>query len=386
MPKKQRSIFNLQDSAFSASHSMHEAILAASNGARSGGGAFAFVTKTGAELCFKDPVLKDIVANGKFDLIVGVDQITTPEALGALETISDENRKFVVKAYLSTGNRTIFHPKFIWFKKKRGGVLVLGSGNLTLNGLRHNCEAFVVSEMDEAEMSGFLNRWELWLKEIRPQLLPINGTTVIDQAKRNYRNNVIAKKEGVIPEAPAINKVEVEKKSKSQGNFPDETTVDAEIDDWMPKDDQLVLVAEIPRSNNRWAQANFDKTSFEDFFGASIDDSSIRVLFRHVSENNTLGEIESRPSVAVSSRNYRFELGAAAGLDYPPKEAGRPIAVFIKLNTRTFLYTLCMPNLPYYNDLHNFCKSRHTGRKDRVMRIPTKVSIIKAAVPQVPLW
>ena len=379
-------MFNLQDSAFSESYSLHEAILSASTGAQSGGGAYAFASKTGVNLCFKDEALSKLTAGSKFKLIVGVDQITNSQALAALGDIAYINAEFDVMAYLNTSGRSIFHPKFMWFKKQRGGTLVVGSGNLTLNGLRHNCEAFVTLELDEAKMLGFLHKWDLWIGEVSSKLFPIDSTEIVEQAKRNHRANAAAASGGKHPEAPAIRKPGLESGMEQRAVSAGENVSEALTDEWMPADDQLVLAAEIPKASDRWNQANFDKDSFENYFGATVGDSSVRVLLRHIADDGSLGEIESRPSVSVRSQNYRFELGAAAGLAYPPEGAGRPIAVFVKLNTRTFLYTLCMPGTTHYDGLKNFCASQYEGRQDQMMRVRTTVDTIRSAVPQLPLW
>ena len=374
-------MFNLQDSSFSESYSLHEAILSASNNAKSGGGAYAFASRTGVNLCFEDEALSYFTAEGNFKLIIGIDHITNSQTLTALEKIAHGNAKFVVQAYLNTESSTIFHPKFMWFKNQDGGTLIVGSGNLTLNGLRHNCEAFVTLELDEAEMLRFLNKWHLWLREVDSKLLPLNATEVIEQAKRNHQAS-----EGKHPETSTVGQPGFEGRIEQGMASTEKNITDTPTEEWTPADNQLVLAAEIPKASNRWNQANFDKDSFENYFGATIGDDSIRVLFRHITEDGTLGEIESRPSVSVKSQNYRFELGAAAGLAYPPVEDGRPIAVFVKLNTRTFLYTLCMPGTSCYDELKKFCISQYKGRSEHVMRVKTTVSVIKSAIPQLPLW
>lgn len=382
-------MLKLQDDAFSGSYSVHEAIVHASAGASSGGGAFAFVSATGVELCFGDPALSELSTNGSFDLIVGVDQITNAKALAALQDIHDRNPTFVSKAYLSPKTGMIFHPKFVWFRKDQGGTLVLGSGNLTLNGLRRNCEAFVLVELNEEEMIAFIERWNLWREDVDARLLPIDSAVVVEQAERNRKRAVYIRSQGDDPEAAVIDEPQIEedKHLEQAGNAKPAVAAaaeDAELDDWAVSDVQEVLVAEIPKSSNRWKQANFDKHSFEDFFGATAGDNAHRVLLKHIADDGTAGHIESRPSVSVASQNYRFELNAAAHLTYP--NDGRPIGVFVKLTTRMFLYALAMPGSAYYDELNTWVEDNYEGRADRMKRLRTNVGLLKQSVPDLPLW
>lgn len=384
-------MFKVQDDAYSGSYSVHEAIVHASIGAISGGGAFAFVSATGVELCFGDPALSDLSTSGSFDLIVGVDQITNTKALAALQGIHDRNPEFVSKAYLSPKTGMIFHPKFVWFRKARGGNLVLGSGNLTLNGLRRNCEAFVLLELDEEEMSVFLDSWDLWREDVDARLLPIDSAEIIEQAERNRKRAIYIRSQGDDPEAAAVGKDEPQ---IEEGIAPEETgnseprvaaaAEDVELDDWAVNDAQEVLVAEIPKASNRWNQANFDKYSFEDFFGATAGDNAHRILLKHIADDGTSGSIESRQSVSVASQNYRFELNAAANLTYPTD--GRPIGVFVKLTTRMFLYALAMPGSAYYDELNEWLENNYRGRADRMKRLRTNAGLLKQSVPDLPLW
>ena len=79
-----------------------------------------------------------------------------------------------------------------------------------------------------------------------------------------------------------------------------------------------VLIAEIPKSGNRWKQANFHLDDYTNFFGARADAANRLVVFRHVNADGTMAGYErNRPPVTVVSRNFRFELAAASGIPYP---------------------------------------------------------------------
>jgi len=92
----------------------------------------------------------------------------------------------------------------------------------------------------------------------------------------------------------------------------------------------------------------------------------------------SLSDIENRQSVSVKSKNYRFELDAASGLDYPTN--GRPIGVFIKVSTRIFMYHLFMPSDPMHFEILNWMNANWSGKlaKRKIMkRIKKKVKDVE---------
>lgn len=157
-----------------------------------------------------------------------------------------------------------------------------------------------------------------------------------------------------------------------------------ESNEWNYQNNSLVLFAEIPRSGNRWNQANFDVNTFESFFGATAGDNSQRILLRNVESTRTLGDVEVRPSVSVRSQNYRFELEAAAGLPYPV--AGRPIGVFIRLSTRMFIYKIFMPDIgAKYDEISDWMNINWSGRSDRMKRIVVEAHEVSQILNETPI-
>ncbi|MBI4322565.1 MAG: hypothetical protein HY675_29085 [Chloroflexi bacterium] len=59
-----------------------------------------------------------------------------------------------------------FHPKTYLFGDKRDGVLLVGSGNLGLNGLEEGNECFSVFESGRAEELGTIRTWREWMRRI----------------------------------------------------------------------------------------------------------------------------------------------------------------------------------------------------------------------------
>lgn len=358
-------ILRIQDPGYPTVPSLHETLLEACEGAIRGGGAFAFVSQGGVELLLNDKVFTDFAAKGQFDLVVGIDEITNLKSLAALDATKQEHSGLTVRVFHHDLPNTIFHPKFCWFRNKSGGALITGSGNLTVRGLRRNWEAFTVSDLSPKEIDEVEQQWAEWTKSHTNWLKATDDEQVLARAARNVFRPV--------PRGTGETRAA-------------RTEEEPDVDDIAAGSslaDDAVLVAEIPQSGNRWNQANFTKNDFRNFFGAT-EGAVQRILLQHVNADGTPGQLESRPSVSVISKNFRFELGAAAGLNYP--KSGRPIGVFVRVATRTFKYRLLMPADPDYNLVFKFLKSEFKGRADRMRRVTTTTSALRQAWPTSPLW
>ena len=303
--------------------------------------------------------------SGEFDLIVGIDDITNDKTLQALHTLSQEVNNLRVRVFHHNFSGATFHPKFCWFRHRRGGILVTGSGNLTARGLRGNWEAFTISTLSIAEINEIEQQWKDWVQSHLGWLKAPDDQAVIERAKLNKPKKRI--RPVVEPEA-----IEVEE---------DVSDVD-DISSDTPQLSDPVLIAEIPRGGNRWNQANFDLETFRNFFDVQ-EGITQRILLQHVNNDGTLGNLESRPSVSVRSQNYRFELEAAAGLDYP--DQGRPIGVFLRIATRSFRYKLLMPNDPGHSNMVTFLDDNWEGRADRLRRIVTNIETLQTYWADSPL-
>jgi len=326
--------------------------------ATSGSGAYAFVSKSGAELLFGDVEFERLFDRGNYQLIVGIDQITSTEAINRLKEFQDRYASLSIYAFLHNTNNSLFHPKISYFSREDGlGSLVIGSGNLTAGGLRKNRETFAVVNLTEQEFINIDAYWNDWITQSAAYLKPLEDDDVIAKVAANTIR-ARAWKDISIPEIESTTAEEVSSDSEA---------ID-ESQEWKFQESSTVLFAEIPRSGNRWNQANFDVGTFESFFGATAGDNSQRILLRNAESDRVLGDIEIRPSVSVRSLNYRFELEAAAGLAYPA--TGRPIGIFIRLSTRMFIYRIFMPHTgEKYNEIVDWMRLNWQGRSDRMMRI-----------------
>jgi len=240
--------------------------------------------------------------------------------------------------------------------------LVVGSGNLTVRGLRGNWEAFAICELEMDAADALETQWRRWIDMHTERLRPLDDEDVLARAALNVRQRRL----GIPARAPE------EEEYEAVEEIPDE-----------PTQLRRMLVAEIPRASSRWNQANFDLNSFCNFFGAQPGVLR-RVVLQHVDASGSLGSLENRPSVSVRSRNFRFELEAAAGLPYP--STGRPIAVFVEIAPRTFRYRLLMPNDPHHSIVNSFLDTRLPFRSNRMRRIITDTDEVQRAWPDSPLW
>lgn len=359
----------IQDPKYPTAPSLHESLLEACKGALDGGGAFAFVSQGGVRLLLEDEVFKDFAANNRFDLVVGIDEVTNTKALDALREVEGACAGLTVRAFHHDLPNTIFHPKFCWFRYKTGGALITGSGNLTARGLRKNWEAFTVSVLNPDEVDETERQWKNWTDSHDAWLKSLDDPRVVARAEQNVTTH---NRRGT-GEATA-------------GGVEGEAGGDVdEIAQGPSQQDDAVLITEIPKGE-RWKQANFKLEDFRDFFGVR-DDEEQRLLFHHVNGDGTLGPLENRPAVPVKSRNFRFELGAASGLPYPDfKRFGRPVAVFLRVATRAFKYRLLMPGDPEYGTVSKFLASRNSEPARNMKRVRTSAGELRRAWPNSPLW
>jgi hypothetical protein len=344
----------IQDPAWEDSTYFLEEILVASKGALAGVGAFAFASQAGVKLLLEDEDFVRFLSKSEFDLIVGVDAITDTKALSAIAGCLSQNPKLTARVFLGKVPRVTFHPKLCWFRHKHSGRTLVGSGNLTPGGLRGNCEAFSITDLSKQQLNAWEHKWTSWSAFHTSDLLPIDDPRVVKRASENALANNARKK----PQGDIL--LEEPNGSISVGRS--------------RHDSDAVLVAEIPRGGSRWNQANFNLETFRGFFGASPGKTQ-RIILTHIAIDGTAGNQEIRPSVSVKSNNHRFELEAASGLAYPSK--GRPIAIFVRVATRTFRYRLLMPGDLGYRQAARFLNQRAPQDGNQMQRFVTTVKEVR---------
>ena len=398
----------IQDPTYDNSSYLHEALISSCVDGIEGGGAYAFASKDGIELLIEDDNFKQFLKTGVFTLVVGMDDITNVYSIETLKRLQEKyTDHLIIKAYIHNSRGSTFHPKYSWFSNSNGGVLVVGSGNLTQKGLRQNREAYAIEKLTSEEIQQIISEWNTWLDHSKPFLFDIDEEIVQAYAEQNTermravidiqrQNGSVSESETLLKyldifnNQPRIKKPVAHKKAKKD-DIPDKEHViygedlNVDLPYWTIYLNSEALVAEIPKSGSRWQQVNFDKNSFENFFGATCGENGVyRILFRNMSHDGILHEVEVRPSVSVLSQNYRFELDAAKGLDYPIGNK-RPIGVFIKVSQRDFIYELVMPEDDAYESCIEVLDSKEQSTS-RMRRIRFYCQEIYQKTPKLALW
>ncbi|MBX3132219.1 MAG: hypothetical protein KF689_02375 [Gemmatimonadaceae bacterium] len=308
-------------------------------------------------MLLQDKEFKSFLDSSSFEMVVGVDAITTPKAISLLAELMKVHAGLRVKAFVHERKGSIFHPKVSWFAGSSGGALLAGSGNLTVAGLRANWEAFAQVRLDKSQLKSVRKSWDSWVLAHKSFLRDLTDPLVAAAVASN-KSSFAAK--------PIL--------EAESGHLDSSTHLGDEVDS--------VLLAEIPKGSTRWNQANFSRDVYTGYFGAKVG-SRRRIVLQHVNADGSVDAVESRPSVDVASHNFRFELGAASGLNYPA--VGRPTAVFIKTQFGTILYSLVMPDDARYDDLQELLNSLAGVTPGRMRRVTIGLAQLQVAVPSLPI-
>ena len=411
----------IQDPAFSNSMKLGEALIDASKIGIEGAGAFAFVEENGINLFLEDPAFIAYLSKYKFQLIIGTDSITDPKAVKKLRDYCQKHKNLNVYAYIHDSRKYLFHPKICWFKTKNGGISIIGSGNLTERGLFHNIEMYSVNDLTNQELLDVESRWNDWIDEsISSNYLFDIDDPIVDHAvnlsatrggkalvtRTNNSTQLPKVLTDLYSHQPKITSIRKSKKvsANKSSQVPKKSSkiisqqvphaLPVKINQiqnsvWQINDSDRILVAEVPKSGTRWKQVNFDKDSFQNFFGAVPNGmaGTYLILLKEVDNQGNLASTESRPSVSVASHNFRFEVNAATGLPYPNGDK-RPLLIFTEVSTRSFLYELIMPGDSRYTEVAKFVSNwKKTNNQNKaVTRIIADVKDLKPYTPKLGLW
>lgn len=409
-------MFCIQDPSYENSKYLHETLISECEGCKSGAGAYAFATRDGINLLLLDDNFKEFLKTGTFTLVVGTDDITNEHSIVSLIELQEKyGSHLVVKAYVHNGKGSTFHPKFSWFQKADSGTLVLGSGNLTLKGLRHNREAYNVIQYDEASISEVVDEWNRWFAHSAPFLFDITDPVVLAKTKQNsekiraistakasvQRDHVIKPgdikisdiykaqpKDKRTRKKATSDKVPADSVSKTDPAAPAIIDEDFDVDFsyWMFGRQATALVAELPgRGNSRMGQANFSKKIFQNYFGAreKEEGKSYKILLKNINAEGLFGETEVRPAVISTSYNYRFELKGAKGLASGANDR-KVIAVFVKVANRDFMYTVLSTTHDDYDNILALLPDKKKANECR--RVMFTAGEICDAAPNLKIW
>ncbi len=103
---------------------------------------------------------------------------------------------------------------------------------------------------------------------------------------------------------------------KSEQEDADEAEIDAveEVVDEIEQEFALnpVLIAEVPKSGDRWQQVNFDLKSYQEYFGVTKG-STKHLRFHQVHDDGSLGEPENRQMSPLKARTTGLRLEPLMG-------------------------------------------------------------------------
>lgn len=344
--------------------------------------------------------IEDGKAKGmKIRIVLGIDQKGTSKE--ALEEVLAWN---VDACIFHTSSKNIFHPKVYLFENRDIFTLIVGSNNLTVPGLAQNieCSLLIKDTIDPSSVhDDFYRYWKGILDGTETHLYPLTQKLIDDlykdrvitsEEQRSKRYDDGTDKKEKIKDSIAFEKAAIQKfpkdfcpkrlvKVKQVKTVKNETK---EIEESV-RIDNAVLIAEIPKSGNRWKQANFSQDVFEDFFGATKGDNSYKVKLTNIKKDGTLGEVTQSQSVTVSSKNYRFELRCEETNQPYPSGNDRPIGLFVKEDAQNYMYQVLMPSDEAYKKIKEYLyleTENQKGRKDLMKRHIADVEAIHALYPE----
>ncbi len=285
-----------------------------------------------------------------------------------------------------------FHPKcYAIIQHDKSKTALVGSQNLTFPGTAKNFEAGIILNTNDGDSSDVIDKIidsiEKWSTATEIEgAFQINTIKDLDDLKQSK----------IIGQSNIEAKMSTRKKLRGQRNPKKQIQKNVKLL-WSQKRkprpghgsrigsgpiNPAVLIAEIPNASGRWNQANFDKNSYQNYFGFTIG-STQYISLQHVNNGGILGETENRPGVSVKSMNYRVELSAARGLVYP--SGSRPIAIFVRDTPTTFRYCLLMPRDPGFQIMLNYLIAQLGNPGHRMRRMTTDYLSLKTVWPSTPL-
>ncbi|WP_026976111.1 phospholipase D family protein [Alicyclobacillus contaminans] len=140
----------------------------------------AFVT-IGGLLTIADPLRGFLDRGGRLDWIIGIDDVTTQEALQYLYDLAEEYPDQVdIRIFSAASSQHIFHPKVYWLLGEGKYTVIVGSANLTVGGLLSNFETSLEIEVPITDETSLVKQFEqLWIQYSTP-LQPLEPGNLVD--------------------------------------------------------------------------------------------------------------------------------------------------------------------------------------------------------------
>lgn len=328
------------------------------------------------------------------NVIVGVDQMgTSKEALDELIMWNANTYVFHSKS------SPIYHPKIYLFENNDEFAVIIGSNNLTEFGLLQNVECSVLIRDSKANIlyTQLYSYWGKLINRTDPTLLKVTKENIqqLSEAKlipsesvRTSRHESSKKRESAEGKTPTVfKKLPYSKRPKGftpkrillkQQVVSAQTTKNVEIVTNLNE----ILIAEIPKSGNRWKQVNFAKDLYNNFWGYAYN-TSRTIFVASLELDGTLGELKTKSLVSVSSDNHRVEITCGES-QYPTD--GKPIGIYVKTSSDRFISLVIFPKDAIYSAVLDYLTEKYNGPTNRVKRITTTFEQLFDVCPELPIF
>ena len=305
-------------------------------------------------------------------IVVGIDQGGTSRQ--ALEEILALDVSSYIFHLDTPGNSVIFHPKIYLFEGNGQYEALIGSNNLTTNGLARNaeCATLIKGRIGESFHSQLYSYWGNLFNLTDTALRPISSAYIEELSTRAIIPNerVRSKRHDSSARNSSSNPLSTPFESRKPQGLPEgfypksrssvHTPVHTVVLDYSSDTDYEVYITEIPRAGSRWRQVNVPRQVFMDFFGAveiTASDGSRNytgeVSLSNVLLDGTKTEPRTKPLVNVASQNYRIETNCPETQGSYPTD-GRPIAIYVKTGDSSFDFVVLLPSSPCYSEVLDY--------------------------------
>lgn len=333
----------------------------------------------------------------KIKVILGIDQKgTSKEALEEVLSWGIDARIY------HTISNNIFHPKVYLFENIDIFTLIVGSNNLTVPGLVQNveCSILIKDIKSNPVHRDFYEYWKAILDGSEENLYPITQE-LIDELFAEKK--ILSEKEraerydnGLDDTKETKNKTSRFKRASIQslpeGFRPQRRVKVKQVKKNASKDTKgimdrslyvgdNVLIAEIG-GGPRWKQVNFPVDIFENFFGAERGKNDYKIELMNIAKDGTLGDVEIRQAVSVKSKNYRFEINCKETQGKYPANNKRPIGLFVKLDSKEFVYQVLMSSDKSYKKVKEYLYSESKNNSRELKRAIVHIEAIHAIYPE----
>ena len=225
----------------------------------------------------------------------------------------------------------LFHPKVARFEYPDGQrCMIVGSGNLTLGGLRQNFEAFSVTRAAEHETLD-VSSWDRFLGRHVGIIRDIDEEAL----ERASRNLFRRRRRRDVESEPGAWQCQIQ------------SLLQRQISNCLLGAPIAFLLPVFQKAGSRWHQVHFNIAVIEQFFRVQHDTAQ-RVYLVECRQDGTFAEPEVRPCIySRVNMNPKIEIASHRAAPYP--DAGQPIAIYRELQARSFAYMLLLPGDPGYD-------------------------------------